>query len=175
MNGLAPEIRRFRKACNNNNIKILCNKKTNLFFLLLWAVLFCAFISRVAWCVVVKTNLSTNLALRKPTALSGRHDGNYYASKAVDGNRNPALKKGHCYHSSLARNAWWQVDLQSVYLIREVVIANRADSCCCKLDVTLVSISFNRCVCVRACACVRACVCSCIWWQPRTYIWIHTF
>ena len=113
---------------------------------MLCAVLCCAVISRVARCVAVKTNLSTNLALMKPVTSSDLNfeiEGTWYhPSKAVDGSRDPPTLNGHCYHSMEQTNAWWQVDLQGVYVIREVVIANRADMCCCKLGVTLVSVLF---------------------------------
>ena len=99
----------------------------------------------------MKTNLSTNLALRKLATSSGKYDRRFHPSKAVDGNRDPTLLNGHCFQSSPQTNAWWQVDLQGVYFIKEVVIANRADTCCCKLGVTLVSILFNRYVCVYVC------------------------
>ena len=122
---------------------------------LLCAILRCAVISRVARCVAVKTNLSTNLALMKPVTSSDLNvpiTGTWYhPSKAVDGSRDPRNLNGHCYHSMPQTNAWWQVDLQGVYVIREVVIANRADTCCCKLGVTLVSVLFNRAYILRVC------------------------
>ena len=82
-------------------------------------------INCVALSFVAKAS-PTNLALRKPTQMSSTH-GRYTSDKAVDGNKN--MSSLHCSHTTYQRGtrAWWQVDLQAVYIIRKVVITNRGD------------------------------------------------
>ena len=84
-------------------------------------------INCVALSFVAKAS-PTNLALRKPTQMSSTH-GRYTSDKAVDGNKNVHMSSLHCSHTTYQRGtrAWWQVDLQAVYIIRKVVITNRGD------------------------------------------------
>ena len=67
-----------------------------------------------------------NLALEKPTSMSSVYKG-AVSWKAVDGKREPSKfvsdqKKHTCMATGNDRIAWWQVDLEAVYVIREVVI-----------------------------------------------------
>ena len=67
-----------------------------------------------------------NLALGKPTSMSSIYQ-NAESWKAVDGKRHPSkFVKDHTKHTCMAtgndKEAWWQVDLEAVYVIREVVI-----------------------------------------------------
>ena len=60
-----------------------------------------------------------NLALGKPTQMSSTF-GSYVSSNAVDGN---SSNTGMSCSLTLKQNEnWWQVDLQAIYVIREVVI-----------------------------------------------------
>ena len=74
-----------------------------------------------------------NLALGKPTKQSTT-DKYGVSSKAVDGNNNTDYGVRSCTHTAPTKGNWWQVDLGSVYEIRDVVITNRAD-CCGKYNV----------------------------------------
>ena len=77
---------------------------------------------------------SENLALGKPTKQSSTH-GNAGPSRAVDGNRNSNFDSSSCTHTQSKKGSWWQVDLEAIYEIRDVVITNRGD-CCGKLNQT---------------------------------------
>jgi len=75
-------------------------------------------------------NTSVNVALGKPTNQSST-DKKYYSSKAVDGNRESALKRNSCARTSTSSNQfpWWTVYLGEVYLVKEVAITIRGDCC----------------------------------------------
>ena len=67
-----------------------------------------------------------NLALGKLGLLSSTyHTSKFYNS--LDGNRTPKI----CSRTKEEVGPWWQVDLESVYIIREVVIYNQRP---CELD-----------------------------------------
>ena len=72
----------------------------------------------------MKTDLTGNLAVGKPTTMSSLYQSGY-SSQTVDGTRDGTWKHNSCSHTLEEKGAWWQVDLQSVYLIREVVLTNR--------------------------------------------------
>ena len=74
-------------------------------------------------------NIANNLALRKPTKMSSLFEDNV-ASRAVDGNRNGNMAALSCTHTKSEFGAWWEVDLQDLYLIKHVVISNRNDANC---------------------------------------------
>ena len=74
-------------------------------------------------------NATNNLALRKPTKMSSLFEDNV-ASRAVDGNRNGNMAALSCTHTNGELGAWWQVDLQDLYLIKHVIISNRDDANC---------------------------------------------
>ena len=67
-----------------------------------------------------------SLAHGKPTEMSSTF-GSYVSSKAVDGDRNSSITENSCTQTLKQKDNWWQVDLQTVYVIREVVITNRGD------------------------------------------------
>ena len=71
-------------------------------------------------------NVANNLALRKPTKMSSLSEDNV-ASRAVDGNRNGNMDARSCTLTHREFGAWWQVDLQDLYLIKHVIISNRDD------------------------------------------------
>ena len=74
--------------------------------------------------------MANNLAYKKPTKMSTiSYDNPTYFGpmNAVDGNRNSDIKLKSCAASRQEMHAWWQVDLQAVYLITDVVITNRRD------------------------------------------------
>ena len=81
-------------------------------------------------CVAVnpKAHISANLALGKPTKQSTTHK-TYSSSKAVDGKKATALQENSCAHTMGQKGAWWLVDLEAVYEIRQVVIKSRGDCC----------------------------------------------
>ena len=70
------------------------------------------------------------MALMKPTQFAKIWDNKpdkFGSFKAVDGNKNGDVLKG----LSCARGyMWWLVDLQAIYLIREVAVTNRGDQDC---------------------------------------------
>ena len=70
---------------------------------------------------------SENLALGKPTRQSSQYQ-DAGPNRAVDGNRNTNLHASSCSHTLNTKGSWWQVDLEAVYEIRDVVITNRADA-----------------------------------------------
>jgi len=73
-----------------------------------------------------------NLALRKPAKMSSLYQDNV-ASWAVDGSRNGKMDALSCTHTYRELGAWWQVDLQDLYLIKHVIISNR-DNAKCELE-----------------------------------------
>ena len=46
------------------------------------------------------------------------------ASLAVDGERNSESGALSCFRTKTQNGAWWRVDLQAVYVITQVIIAN---------------------------------------------------
>ena len=71
-----------------------------------------------------------NLALEKPTNQSSVSDPKHASSKAVDGNVNSDATKHSCAITKGATGgSWWEVNLEAVYQIREVVITSRGDCC----------------------------------------------
>ena len=67
---------------------------------------------------------SVNVARGKPTAQSSTH-ASYYASKAVDGNKNTVINNGYCTHTLDISVPWWRVDFGAQYIIGTVKITNR--------------------------------------------------
>jgi len=57
----------------------------------------------------------------KMTTAYEKKDGFYGSVKAVDGG---SYRTWRSCASTSVKNAWWQVDLQAIYLIREVVISH---------------------------------------------------
>jgi len=74
-----------------------------------------------------------NVAINRPTFASSEHHdpilGTFWASKAVDGNRDSfAWKLGNsCFHSSNEQNPWWAVDLGEALTVLGVLFTNRGD------------------------------------------------
>ncbi|XP_070537630.1 uncharacterized protein [Ptychodera flava] len=68
-----------------------------------------------------------NVALGKPAEQSSTYYSNV-ASRAVDGNEDPLLRRGSCMHSGRQAGAWWRVDLLNIYSVYKVVMINR--ECC---------------------------------------------
>lgn len=70
-----------------------------------------------------------NLALWKPVAQSSTaFDGD--ASRAVDGNPDGNYAHNSVTHTANEPQPWWEVDLEAVSDIGEVIIYNRTDGCC---------------------------------------------
>ncbi len=74
----------------------------------------------------------TNLALGRPTTQSTTAFGGD-SSRAVDGNTNGSYGYGSVSHTDYGTSQWWQVDLESVQNVREVIVHNRTDCCADKL------------------------------------------
>jgi len=74
-----------------------------------------------------EVDLTKNLALGKPTRQSSQYQ-DAGPNRAVDGNRNSYLDARSCTHTLNTKGSWWQVDLEAVYEIRDVVITNRGDA-----------------------------------------------
>ena len=71
-----------------------------------------------------------NLALGKQAAQSSTH-APYGPQRAVDGNPNPDMFRGHCSHTNANNPSWWRVDLGSNYVpVSEVHIVTRLTTCC---------------------------------------------
>ena len=69
-----------------------------------------------------------NLALGKPTSQSSTPDRKKASSNAVDGNVNPDAGQGSCaVTEGDTGGSWWQVNLETVRQVREVVITSRDD------------------------------------------------
>ena len=65
-----------------------------------------------------------NLALLKPTKMTSQH-APFVSSRAVDGNREGGTNLKTCSATEVkATKSWWQVDLQGVYVITDVIITN---------------------------------------------------
>ena len=65
-----------------------------------------------------------NIALNQP-AYQKSNLGSYYASRAVDGNRNTNLASGSCSSTNRNFHPWWCVDLGAVFHVTRVTIVNR--------------------------------------------------
>ena len=79
----------------------------------------------------MKTDVSGNLAVGKPTSMLelGSSSISCYPWKGADGRRdNHFTKDQNCAHGSNRKGNWWKVDLQAVYLIKEVDITTRGDA-----------------------------------------------
>jgi len=87
---------------------------------------------------------STNLALNRPATQSSTAFGGV-ASRAVDGNTDGDFGNGSVTHTNTDApyENWWQVDLQQVAPIGEVVVHNRTDCCDQLLANFLVEVSVD--------------------------------
>ena len=74
----------------------------------------------------MKTDISGNLAVGKPTQMSSLLT-QFYSWKAADGRRdNDITDNNCCAYTAKQEGNWWKVDLQAVYLIREVDVGSSA-------------------------------------------------
>ncbi|XP_052805089.1 uncharacterized protein LOC128234707 isoform X2 [Mya arenaria] len=90
----------------------------------------------------VKQKTDVNLALNKPTRTSSL--GNKYGPKenGVDGCTDGNYISVHCCtHTKNDLGAWWEVDLEQTYPIKEIVVYNRQDCCSNRLSGFVVYIS----------------------------------
>jgi hypothetical protein len=82
-----------------------------------------------------------NLAFGKPATQSSTGFG-APASRAVDGNTNGSFGLGSVSHTAVdGPDQWWQVDLESVQNVGQVILFNRTDCCAQKLHDFTVSVS----------------------------------
>ncbi|XP_035991244.1 fucolectin-7-like isoform X1 [Fundulus heteroclitus] len=74
-----------------------------------------------------------NVALQGKATQSWRYKGDWDAFvdayNAIDGNRDPDLRKGSCTHTAAHDNPWWRVDLLDSYVVDQISITNRQDCC----------------------------------------------
>lgn len=70
----------------------------------------------------------TNIAVGKTNEMRTT-EGEYFSSRAVDGNRNGNLRAGSCSRTLRMKEPWWLVDLGSKVWVEKVLIANRNDCC----------------------------------------------
>ncbi|XP_060720308.1 fucolectin-like [Tachysurus vachellii] len=75
----------------------------------------------------ILTYQQVNVALRGIATQSSLYT-YYYASLAIDGNRNSVLSASSCSHTKADYGPWWRVDLLVLYDISNVIITNRGDS-----------------------------------------------
>ena len=113
----------------------------------------------------MKTDLSSNLAVGKPTSMVATTKTNFdYSVRAVDGTRDNIWEHKTCFQveSQLKSNPWWQVDLQAVYLIKEVIIITKGKGKTAGMYAAGMYVCMNVCVCVCVCVCVFVFVCVCV-------------
>ena len=72
-----------------------------------------------------------NIAYHKDTEQLGKWY-NHSASRAVDGDPNSDIYKGHCAHPLNNDNlpAWWRVDLGQLHVVINVTVYNRDEYKC---------------------------------------------
>jgi len=70
-----------------------------------------------------------NVALKKPTSQSSNYNSATLSGLGVDGNILHGI-----FHTRKDHKAWWKVDLESDFLINEIVVYNRLDCCTERLD-----------------------------------------
>lgn len=100
-------------------------------------------VDRTARFVRVQLNGSGALSLAEVQVMSG--DGNLsrsmsasqsstsaggLASRGVDGNTDGVYNNASVTHTASEYQPWWQVDLESLQSIGDVIVYNRTDSCC---------------------------------------------
>src|SRR5215469_11904080 len=70
-----------------------------------------------------------NLALNKPALQSSTSIWSTSSNPAEEarGANNGRISRLHGFHTAIENNPWWQVDLQSEFLIRKVVLYNRKE------------------------------------------------
>ncbi|APR78210.1 Fucolectin-related protein [Minicystis rosea] len=77
--------------------------------------------------------LPQNLALGKPTRQSSTDAGGD-PERAVDGNTDGDFFHNSVTHTKTESQPWWQVDLQSLQFVGQVVLYNRTDCCSARLS-----------------------------------------
>ena len=53
---------------------------------------------------------------------------NGVADRGNDGNYNPSYNQNHCIHTGNDYNPWWGIDLEDVFEVDRVIVANRDSS-----------------------------------------------
>jgi len=71
------------------------------------------------------THISRNKSATQSSTVYGGE-----ASLGVDGNTDGRYSNGSVTHTAYELNAWWEVDLQTVYNINYIEVWNRTDNCC---------------------------------------------
>ena len=72
---------------------------------------------------------SQNVALNKTARQSSFYESKGDADHAVDGNRSQMYNDGSCTHTLDDYNPFWEVDLDDIYFIDEIIIYPRWDCC----------------------------------------------
>jgi len=70
---------------------------------------------------VLNNSTRTNIALKKPAAQSSDYNTEWLGGNAVDGNRSGDIVS----HTNWECGAWWQVDLQGIHSVEDIIIYNR--------------------------------------------------
>lgn len=83
-----------------------------------------------------------NIAYGKPTAQSSTAFGGDSA-RAVDGNSDGDWANGSLSHTGNGTGQWWQVDLEEMRRVGQLVVHNRTDCCADQLNDFTVSVSNN--------------------------------
>ncbi|XP_022531901.1 uncharacterized protein si:ch73-359m17.2 isoform X5 [Astyanax mexicanus] len=65
---------------------------------------------------------------------SGKFPGFGLAQNAIDGNRNPDLRKGSCTETEKESSPWWRLNLHHRQTVSSVALTNRGDCCAENLD-----------------------------------------
>ncbi|KAI2663096.1 Fucolectin-1 [Labeo rohita] len=66
--------------------------------------------------------------------LQSSTSGDWFAEKAIDGNRGFQLLYTGCSSTNNETNPWWRLDLRDVYGVSEVVVTNRNDCCADRIN-----------------------------------------
>jgi len=78
--------------------------------------------------VIGKKSIFQPVSQNKPTKQSSTDFG-ASSARAVDGNTEGDFKHESCTHTKKTLYAWWRVDLQRSYSIKDVIVYNRSDCC----------------------------------------------
>lgn len=81
-----------------------------------------------------------NLCLNAATSQSST-DFSGVSSRACDGDRDGVYNNNSVTHTNSESNAWWEVDLGSVYILQQIKIFNRTDCCSGRLSNFYVHVS----------------------------------
>ena len=82
----------------------------------------------------LKSKTLINIAKNKPTSQSSTLSDRSPSKNAVDGNTNPTRGGGSMSSTEKDDEAWWQVDLDDIFMIEVVKVYRQEDCCSDRLD-----------------------------------------